>query len=44
MATSPMSIRFGQTSLSVVEIAFHRTGMFIHDPNPQVIKILQGRN
>lgn len=28
----------------LVEIAFHRTGMFIHDPNHQVIKILQGRN
>ena len=28
----------------LVQIAFHRTGMYIDDPNHQVIKILQGRN
>jgi hypothetical protein len=28
----------------LVQIAFHRTGMYIADPNHQVIKILQGRN
>ena len=28
----------------LIEIAFFKSGMFIYDPNHQVIKILQGRN